>query len=237
MNKKLGEPPARGLLTLIIADAALETIPLELQRHPSITKLAKTRGKKPKEMLLDRSYHHAAMQTTLKDHHRRGRPDLIHMALLEATSTPLYSENRLKIRLHTIGGNAIFIEESVRLPKSYFRFEGLMEQLFQEGKVTSRDRRLIETVNTDFKGLLSTVDPSETIGLSRVGRSSCFEDVAAELVATDRPVLVVGGFPRGHFTEATRSCLDKVYSIGRPPLEASVVIARVIYEYEKALEK
>ncbi|MFQ6134431.1 MAG: ribosome biogenesis protein [Nitrososphaerales archaeon] len=224
------------MLTLIIADAALETIPEELRGHPSVTRHAKSRGKKPGEMLLDRSHHHAAM-LKMKDHYRRGRPDLVHIALLEATSTPLYLEDRLKVCLHTIGGRAIFIGESVRLPKSYFRFEGLMEQLFREGEVVSERRRLLEVVDMSFKGLLRRVEPSETVGLSRVGRPSSFEGVAGELAATDRPVLVVGGFPRGHFTEATYSCLDKVYSVSRHPLETNVVIARVIYEYEKVTGK
>lgn len=236
MDKKLSDLPAIGLLTLILADAALETIPEELQRHPSITKHARSRGKKPGEMLLDRSYHHAAM-LKMKDHNRRGRPDLVHLSLLEATSTPLYLEDRLKVCLHTIAGKAVIIGESVRLPKSYFRFEGLMEQLFREGEVVSDGRRLLEVVDMDFKGLLRRVKPSEIIGLSKVGKPSSFESVAGELAATDRPVLVVGGFPRGRFTEATYSNLDKVYSVSRHPLEANVVIARVIYEYEKVAEK
>ncbi len=224
------------LVTLIIADAALEPIPEELQRHPSAIRNAKIRGKNVKEMLLDRSYHHGFM-LKMKDNFRRGRPDLVHFALLEATSTPLFLENHLNVCLHTIGGYAIFIAEHVRLPKSYFRFEGLMEKLFSEGKIISGGRSLIEAVKMDFKHLLRQVDSSVTIGLSRAASLRSFETVAGELAATDGSVLVVGGFPSGHFTSATYSCLDKVYSVSRHSLDANVVISRSLYEYEKEYQK
>ncbi len=224
------------MLTLIIAEAALETIPRELQRHPSITRHAETLGKKPGEILLDRSYHHAAM-LNLRDHFRRGRPDLLHLALLEATSTPLYLERHLNLCVHTVADRVIFVGEAVRLPKSYFRFEGLVEKLFAEGEVVSAGRRLLEVAEMSFEGLLRRIAPTETLGLSRIGRPSSFEDVAAELTATDRPAVVVGGFPRSHFTESVQPHLEKIYSISRYPLEANVVIARIIYEYEKLVEK
>ena len=228
--------PVIELLTLIIANAALETIPEEILGHPSVTKLARSKYKKPEELLLDKSYHQGAM-LKIRDHYRRGRPDIVHLSLIEATSTPLYVENRLSVCIHTIGCKAIFIGESVRLPKSYFRFEGLIEKLFRLGKIFSMERCLLKTIDMDFKELLLSIEPSKTIGLSRAAKQSSFESVAKELATTERPVLVVGGFPRGKFTKSVYASLDNIYSVSRHPLEANVVIARIIYEYEKIMEK
>ncbi|MCP8317603.1 MAG: 16S rRNA methyltransferase, partial [archaeon] len=61
-------------LVLILAESALELIPHELWKHPSVVKHASSKGKKVSEILLDRSYHHSAM-LRLKDSEKRGRPD------------------------------------------------------------------------------------------------------------------------------------------------------------------
>ncbi len=224
------------MLTLIIADAALETAPKEIWKHPSVKRSAAAREKRPEETLLDRSYHHAAM-LRLEEHYRRGRPDLVHIALLEAVSTPLFLEKQLRICVHTIGNKAIFVGEGVRLPRSYLRFLGLMEQLLKEGKVVSDGQQLLEVADLDFKKLLSKINPSVTIGLSRTGKPSNFEAIADYIASIDDPALVIGGFPRGHFTESTATHLDRVYSISSHALEAHVVIARALYEYEKRVLK
>ena len=224
------------MLTLIIAEAALEIIPKSIWRFPSVIKQSKSREKKPGEMLLDRSYHHFEM-LKLKYHTKRGRPDLIHFALLEITSTPLYLENRLNVCVHTFNDKVIFLGKSVKLPKSYFRFEGLMENLFKDRKIVSNDQCLLEILDMNFKELLDKIKASYVIGLSRRGLPSSFENIVNELKNKDRPVLVVGGFPHGHFSENTSRYLKKTSSINHRGLASNVVIARIIYEYEKLFEK
>jgi len=224
------------LLTLIIAEAALEIIPKSLWKFPSIIKQSKSRGKKPGDLLLDRSYHHFEM-LKMKDHEKRGRPDLVHFALLEVTSTPLFMKNGLNVCVHTYDDKVIFLGKSVRLPKSYFRFEGLMEHLFKESKIVSGDQCLLEILDMDFKKLLNKINASYVIGLSRSGLSNSFESIAGELKKKDKPVLIVGGFPHGHFSENTRSYFNAISSVGSQALTANVVIARIIYEYEKTMEK
>ncbi|MEM4418885.1 MAG: 16S rRNA methyltransferase, partial [Candidatus Nitrosocaldus sp.] len=64
------------MITLIIAEASLELVPDEIAWHSAVKKHAKRQGREPKEILLDRSYHHTAM-LNLKDAYRRGRPDIV----------------------------------------------------------------------------------------------------------------------------------------------------------------
>jgi len=222
------------LLSLIIAEAALETVPKTIAKHPSVVKHASKIDKPADEILLDRSYHHGAM-LKLKDSWRRGRPDLVHFALLEATSTPLYQKNMLKVYVHTVANKVIFLNENVRLPKSYFRFEGLMEDLFRNKKVRSNNDLLIEVKDMEFCDLISMLTPTKVIGLSTIGAKSSAEEIA-KLVYSDTAI-VVGGFPRGHFSKNVSSKINRTYSISDLALETHVAIARILYECEKILFK
>ena len=222
------------LLSLIIAETALETVPKSIAKHPSVVKHASKIGKPTDEILLDRSYHHGAM-LKLKDAGRRGRPDLVHFALLEATSTPLYHKNMLKVYVHTAANKVIFLNENVRLPKSYFRFEGLMEELFKNRNVRTDGNVLMELKDMEFCDLVGKLRPAKVIGLSRIGAKSSVEEVA-KMVDYDTAI-VVGGFPRGHFSNNISSKINYTYSISDLVLEAHVVIARILYECEKILFK
>jgi len=222
------------LLSLIIAETALETVPKSIAKHPSVVKHASKIGKPANEILLDRSYHHGAM-LKLKGAGRRGRPDLVHFALLEATSTPLYHKNMLRVYVHTVANKVIFLNESVRLPKSYFRFEGLMEELLKNRKVRADNNVLMELKNMEFCDLVGKIRPVKVIGLSRIGAKSSAEEVA-KMVDSDTAI-VVGGFPRDHFSNNISSKVNYTYSISDLALEAHVVIARILYECEKILFK
>ena len=222
------------LLSLIIAEAALETVPKQIAKQSSVVKHAARKGKPAEEILLDRSYHHNAM-LKLENGERRGRPDLVHFALLEATSTPLYQKNLLKVYIHTIANKVILLGENVRLPKSYFRFEGLIEDLFENGKVSSGSKMLMDLKDMKFQDLVDKLRPSKVIGLSRMGARSSAEEVA-KMIDNDAAI-VVGGFPRGHFSNMVSSKINYTYSISDLALEAHLVIARILYECEKILFK
>jgi len=224
------------MFTLIVAEAALENVPKELHTHPSVHTYARSKGKKPGEILLDRSLHHAAMHS-LKDSYRRGRPDLVHLVLLEATCTPLYLDNLLSIYLHTALDYVIEFGAQVRLPKSYFRFEGLMEQLFRKKRIEYEGRVLMSLKKCSFKDLIEQLRPSKVIGLSTLGVESGFEDVAHRILSEEKPAFVVGGFPRGHFSDRISSCLDTLYRVHKRSLEAHTVVARLIYEIERQMKR
>ena len=96
------------MLSLIIAEASLELVPSELKHHPSVTAHAKKFGKNHSEILLDNSWHFAAMKG-IKNENKRGRPDLVHFSLLEATTIPLYLKNEIMIYVHTIDDKVIFL--------------------------------------------------------------------------------------------------------------------------------
>ena len=210
-------------------------MPKEIAMHASVRNHAQRVGLKSLETLLDRSYHHAAM-IKLDDANKRGRPDITHFALMEALGTPLFLKGMLRVYVHTVNDKLIAIADNLRIPKSYFRFEGLMVSLFRDGVVKSDEGAvLMEITDGTLADLLGSIRPSRVIGLSTTGVQATAEKAVAENLDEDC-AFVIGGFPRGHFSESTTKLLNLTYSIGDLGLEAHVVIARILYECEKLLE-
>jgi rRNA small subunit pseudouridine methyltransferase Nep1 len=219
------------VLNIVIAEAALEAIPGQIIGHASVRSDARRRGVEPSRILLDRSIHHAAM-VRLDEGLKRGRPDLVHLTLLNITSTPLYQEGRAKVYIHTRDDIVLDFQQETRPPKSYFRFRDLVQQLLADrpegGLVRVYDasiRRLLEGIRTDLK-----------VGLSIQGGPSRFEELAADLTGAKNPTVLIGGFPKGHFTPETTKELERLVRIDERPLDAHVVAARLVYEVEKADE-
>lgn len=220
------------MLSLILAESALETIPQELQDHPSVISHAQKLGKHPSEILLDNSWHFAAMKG-INDEIKRGRPDLVHFSILEATTIPLYSQNEIKIFIHTIDDNVIYIGDNVHIPKSYHRFEGLVEKLYLEKIIQSGKDVLLEIKKKSFTELINEIKPSEIIGFSTKGELSSFEKISSQI--SDNSCIVIGGFQKGHFSETINNKINRLFSVGNLSYEAHVVIARMLYEYEKTV--
>lgn len=220
------------MISLILAESALELVPLELQDHPSVLSHAQKLGKNPSEILLDNSWHFAAMKG-IKNEIKRGRPDLIHFSILEATTIPLYLQNKIKIYVHTIDDKVIYIGQNVHIPKSYHRFEGLIEKLFLEKTIQTDTSILLEIKEKSFSELINEIKPSKIIGFSTRGELRSFEKISSEI--SDNACIVIGGFQKGHFSESTTSKITQLFSVDNLSYEAHVVIARMLYEYEKTV--
>jgi rRNA small subunit pseudouridine methyltransferase Nep1 len=159
------------LLNFILAESALELVPREIWKQPAVVSDSRRRERSPGETLLDRSFHHSAM-VKLENSEKRGRPDLVHVALLSVTGTPLYLEGDIKVYVHTQGGLVIEVEEKTRIPKSYLRFRGLMEKALVEKPTQG----LLRVHKMTFPELLKHIRPGEVFGLSVTGRHEGFRE-------------------------------------------------------------
>jgi len=221
-------------LILVLAESALETVPQNLWRHPSILRHSKRRGKHPRFLLLDRSYHHAAMKT-LEGSEKRGRPDIIHFALLEALGSPLNKEGLLRVYVHTINDYVIRVDPEARLPRNYARFVGLMEQLFELGRAPPEGRVLLELRRETLPQLLHEIEPTYVVAFSRSGLPQTLQELLSKLSDKEKLALIVGGFPHGHFAQTTIELANEVVRIDPEMLETWTVTSRAIYEYERAI--
>jgi len=222
------------LLILVLAEAALETLPKDLWSHPAVRHHSKRQRKPPEKLLLDRSLHHSAMRR-LDDNEKRGRPDITHFALLEALGSPLNKEGLLQTYVHTSKDYAITVNPATRLPRNYNRFIGLMEQLFQQGKVPSTGKTLLKLEHKTLQQLLTETEADYILAFSREGKPKTLHDAVSSLQAKRRPAVIVGGFPHGHFSETAVQLADEVVCVDSEMLEAWTMASRVIYEYERSL--
>ena len=222
------------MLTFILVEAALETVPMELWSHSSVRCHSKRQRKPPKQLLLDRSLHHAAMKR-LDNDLKRGRPDITHFALLEALGSPLNKEGLLRVYVHTNQDYVITVNPAARLPRNYNRFIGLIEQLFQQGKVPSDGEPLLKLENKTLQQLLVETKIDYILALSREGKPKTIQDAVSILEQKQIPAVIVGGFAHGHFSKTTVQLLDEVVCVDSEMLEAWALTSRVIYEFERTI--
>ena len=217
---------------MILAESALELVPKEIQDHNSVLAYSKKMGKKPSKVILDISWHFAAMKG-IKNEIKRGRPDLVHFCLLECCTIPLYFEKKLQVYVHTIDDKVIFVGDNVRLPKSYHRFIGLIEKLYVEKKIEQDGKKLLEIKDMTFGELVDKIGAKKVIGFSIKGQTISYDKIAAD-VGRDS-CIVVGGFSKGHFSDKILKKINNLVSVDKNPLESHVVISRLLYECEKRI--
>jgi rRNA small subunit pseudouridine methyltransferase Nep1 len=220
------------MISLIISESALELVPFELKDHPSVISHARKLGKYSSDILLDNSWHFAAMKG-IKNEIKRGRPDLVHFSILEATTIPLYLQNKLNLFVHTIDDKVIHFGKNVHLPKSYHRFEGVIEKLYQEKKIMTKNELLLEIKEQTFSELIDEINPSKIIGFSTEGELSSYEKIASQI--SDDSCIVIGGFQKGHFSDSVQNTITDLFSIGNESFEGHIVTSRILYEYEKTI--
>ncbi|MHA1556012.1 MAG: 16S rRNA methyltransferase [Candidatus Heimdallarchaeota archaeon] len=219
----------------IIADSALELIPKKIVHLEVIKKTAKKRGKLPHSMILDSSYHHTAM-TKLKDSNKRGRPDILHVCLLNLLGTPLVREtpDEIRILLHTFNGKVIEINPDTRLPKHYPRFIGLMEQLLIKGLIESKEKTLMKILpDTTIAQEIINIPSTQRLLFTFNGKSINAEEYFKEISSLDIGI-IIGGFPHGTFSKEVDDLSSTKISISKYHLEAWTVIARAVYVRERS---
>ena len=220
------------MLTIILVESSLELIPPELSNHQSVLAYSKKFKKTISNTLLDNSWHFGAMKG-LKNEIKRGRPDIVHLTLLSICTSPAFYENKIKLFVHTVNNEIISINNNTRLPKSYHRFQGLMEKLFLTKKIESETVILMEMQNSSLSKLISKIKPDEVIALTTEGQKTTFEKLIHQ--TKENSCILIGGFQKGHFNEENQKIIERAFSIHDSSLEAHLVASRLVYEYEKTI--
>lgn len=221
------------MLTLIVADAELETIPKEMWSEYTLKKYAKNRGKPIGEVLLDSNY----MHTTIEKHYpgqssRRGRPDIIHILLLVALDSILNRSGEFRIFIHTRNDDCISVNPEVRLPRAYNRFSGLMENLFKKGEIVSEGNTLLKITKSSLRDIVESQGKGRLIILSPSGKNEKLHNIIA---GNDDVTVLMGGFSEGDYISDVYSLADS-YSIFRDELTIWSVATEVICQYERVLD-
>ncbi len=214
------------MLHLVLADCELERVPPEIADHRVVRWWARKRGRRPTELLLDSSLFHPALRK-LEDGYRRGRPDIVHRCLLLSLDSPLNREGLLRVYVHTRNDEVIEVDPETRLPRSFHRFAGLMEELFLRGETEGGRMRMRKE---KLGELLRRIGAPRTLVLDPRGERRLWRELYPP---EDEVCTVVGGFAEGGYLSdltglpVERVCLDP------EPLPSSTVVARLIFSYEE----
>ncbi|UCE39376.1 MAG: 16S rRNA methyltransferase [Thermoplasmata archaeon] len=216
------------MIHLLFADSSLELVPENLLGHPAVKKYAK-RYNKGKDILLDDSYFHSAMRN-MEDRERRGRPDIVHFCLLSALGSPLCQEGKLKVYVHTLHNQLLKFKSVTRLPRNYDRFKGLMEEVLRDGM--SKNELIVMEDDIDLKEFFTKINCKTIIGFSVEGEKKRLSEIIFPELLKEDVALIIGAFPRGHFSEDIINILAKKLSIYSNSLDAWIVTSRVLGRIE-----
>mmetsp|Transcript_31903 Transcript_31903/g.79992 ORF Transcript_31903/g.79992 Transcript_31903/m.79992 type:complete len:223 (+) Transcript_31903:141-809(+) len=91
----------------------------------------------------------------MKKHNRNiaeARPDITHQCLLNLLDSPLNKAGYLQIYIHTKQNVLIKVNPSIRLPRTFKRFSGLMVQLLHKLSIRASDgpEKLLQVVKNPF---------------------------------------------------------------------------------------
>jgi rRNA small subunit pseudouridine methyltransferase Nep1 len=228
------------MLTLILAESSIERIPPEMVKNPSVVAHARRKNREPGSLILDRSYHHSAIRAAegrnpSEDFLKRGRPDIAFHVLLQALGSPLSREGLMRTHVHTIDDNVIDLDSRVKLPRNYDRFIGLLEQLYEKKSVPPGEQSLLSIRKCTLPELVSESRVSTVVAFSTLGKSVSVKDACVPIVEANASAVLIGGFAHSHFNQSTTRLANHLFSIDKEPLDAWVVAARVIYEYESGI--
>ncbi len=153
--------------------------------------------------------------------------------MLSLCTAPAFYENKIKIFVHTINDEVISFNNKTRLPKSYHRFQGLIEKLFLTQKIETDDEILMELHSSSLSQLISEIKPTKIIGLTTKGKQTTLDNLVQQI--PDNSCIIIGGFQKGHFNQDTEKIINESFSINESSLEAHLVASRLVYEYEKTI--
>ena len=216
-------------LTIILGECGLELIPHSIRKHPSVRRSLTM--KNYSSQLLDNALHHSAM-SSLKNKMKRGRPDILHLCLLNALGTSLNKLKKLNLFFHTINNRIFKVNPNIRITKNYNRFKGLMAKLLIDNKIQIDDVGLITPINKNLNELVSKYEDLNTLILSRKGKLiGSYKD----LFKSDKSInylLLIGAFQKSTFSKKILDISDNLISISENSLHSWIVVNKAITYYE-----
>lgn len=212
------------MLTIILHHSALELITNSICNvsHNAIKNDSMRRSKKPEEILLDISIHQSAIFPDKL--HFAGRPDLVHIFLLQYHFLMDLLETKIKSKIqlfvHTRDNQYFIVPPTWRVPVHFIRFRGLMEKFLLEGKINLTNESSLKLERGSIKDLIDLMKPHDIINLVETGKS--LESVAVtmrELIEDEKKtVLLIGGYQKGEYnlSEKLQTKITEIRLLSKP---------------------
>ncbi|KAF2857807.1 essential for mitotic growth 1 [Piedraia hortae CBS 480.64] len=212
-------------LIVVLSNASLETY----RAHGGLSKNGKDTSK---YSLLNSDEHIGVMRKMNRDI-SEARPDITHQCLLTLLDSPLNKAGKLQIYIHTSKGVLIEVSPTVRLPRTFKRFAGLMVQLLHNLSIrsTTSPEKLLKVIKNPITDHLPPNCHKVTLSfdapLVRV------REYIADLSPKTSICVFVGAMAKGADTFADQYKKDAI-SISNYSLSASVACSKFCHAAEDA---
>lgn len=243
-------PPTKKQRTTKSSSAPLELAPsvktTEEQRKASLkskqkiivlldqARLETVKNKRGIFELLNCDDHRDLCKKKLKRDPKEFRPDIAHQELLALIDSPLNKAGCLQVYMRTNNNVLIEINPSIRIPRTYKRFSGLIVQLLHKMKIKAGNTS--ETLMKVIKNPFSQHLPPGTrvYGMSCQGTLYSPNGLATALIPPEPtselpPVcFVIGAMAAGHITVEDHPYIEKMISVSEYPLSGAAAISRIL---------
>lgn len=244
-GKKARTEPAAGKK---IAKSRLTTTPLEVadsvdkvkpKSQPIIVLLDQAtietvKNKRGVYELLNCDDHRELCKKKLKKDPNVYRPDILHQEMLALLDSPLNKAGMLRIYIQSQQNVLIEVNPSIRIPRTYKRFAGLMVQLLHKLKIKAgtESTTLLKVIKNPFSQYLPA--GTHCYGMSSQGTLYSPISLAESILpatpdeAGAAPVcFIVGAMSTGHVTIEDHPYMEKMFSVSSYPLSGASALSRI----------
>jgi len=210
-------------LIVVLSNASLETYRAS---HGSRS----MPGRDDKYSLLNSDEHIGVMRKMGRDI-SDARPDITHQCLLTLLDSPINKAGKLQIYIHTAKGVLIEVNPTVRIPRTFKRFAGLMVQLLHRMSIrsTTSQEKLLRVIKNP---ITEHLPPNcRKVTLSFEGPVVRVKDYIQTLDTKESICVFVGAMAKGsdNFADEFK---DDVISISNFSLSASVACSKFCHAAE-----
>lgn len=178
---------------------------------------------------------HRDLCKKLKRDHKIFRPDICHQELLALLDSPLNKAGLLQVYIRTTSNVLIEINPSIRIPRTYKRFSGLIVQLLHKMKIKAGTTStiLMKVIKNPFSQHLPA--GTRVLGMSCEGTLYSPRGLATSLIpsnpeSTDVPPVcfIIGAMATGHVTLEDHPYIEQMISVSEYPLSGAAAISRIL---------
>jgi len=198
-------------------------------------KLETIKNRRGNYELLNCDDHRDLCKKKLKKDPKEFRPDICHQELLALLDSPLNKSGHLQIYIRTSRNVLIELHPSVRIPRTYKRFAGLMVQLLHKMKIKAAENgtTLMKVIKNPFSQHLPV--GTHVYGMSCQGLLYTPPGLTKALVpinpndeGTNQVCFIIGAMAAGHVTVDDHPYIEKMFSISEYPLSGATAINRIL---------
>ncbi|PBP23590.1 nucleolar essential protein 1 [Diplocarpon rosae] len=159
------------------------------------------------------------------------RPDITHQCLLTLLDSPINKAGKLQIYIHTAKGVLIEVSPTVRLPRTFKRFAGLMVQLLHRLSIrsTNSQEKLLKVIANPISDHLPP--NCRKVTLSFDSELVRVRDYVEKLGSNESICVFVGAMAKG-IDDFADQFVDEKISISNYSLSASVACSKFCHAAE-----